>query len=75
MTLRCGEARLMASDLLDERLTEKERADLFDHIRTCASCPQLYRSMTAVYQHLRASVPQTPPHELRTQVRRLFEEL
>jgi predicted anti-sigma-YlaC factor YlaD len=75
MTLTCGEARLMASDLLDERLNERERSDLLDHIRTCTSCPQLYRSMAAIHQHLRTTALEAPPDELRKRIRRLFGDL
>ncbi len=74
MSLTCAQARLMASEQLDEDLTEEERAALLEHIRTCGSCPQLYRSMAAVYQHLRTVAPTTPPEHLRRQLRRLFRE-
>ena len=72
MSLTCAEARIMASDLLDENLTEAERSALLEHIQSCASCPQLYRSMASVYQHLRAATPVLPPSVLRERIRRLF---
>jgi predicted anti-sigma-YlaC factor YlaD len=72
MSLTCEQARVMASDLLDESLTEDERAALLSHIETCTSCPHLYRSMAAVYQHMRTTAPATPTEELRRQVRQLF---
>jgi predicted anti-sigma-YlaC factor YlaD len=72
MSLTCAQARVMASDLLDESLTEEERAAVLDHIETCTSCPNLYQAMAAVYQHMRTAAPATPPEELRRQVRRLF---
>lgn len=72
MSLSCEEARVMASDLLDESLTEDERAALLSHIESCNSCPQLYRSMAAVYQQMRTAAPATPTEELRRQVRQLF---
>lgn len=72
MSLSCEEARVMASDLLDESLTEDERAALLSHIESCNSCPQLYRSMAAVYQQMRTAAPATPTEELRRRVRQLF---
>jgi len=72
MSLTCAQARVMASDLLDESLTEDERAALLSHIETCRSCPQLYRSMAAIYQQMRSAKPAIPPEELRRQVQRLF---
>lgn len=72
MSLTCAEARVMASDLLDESLTKEERAALLSHIETCTSCPQLYRSMAAVYQQMRTAAPATPSEDLRRQLRRLF---
>lgn len=72
MSLTCERARVMASDLLDETLTEDERSALLAHIETCTSCPQLYRSMAAVYQQMRSAAPATPTEELRRQVRQLF---
>ncbi len=74
MSLTCAQARVMASDLLDESLTEEERAALLDHIETCPSCPNLYKSMAAIYRQMRTAAPATPTEELRRQVRRLFGE-
>lgn len=73
MSLSCEQARVMASDLLDESLTEDERRALLAHIETCTSCPDLYRSMAAVYQHMRTTQPAAPPEELRRVVRQLFK--
>lgn len=72
MSLTCEQARLMASDLLDETLSEDERIALLAHIEICDSCPQLYRSMAGVYQQMRSAAPATPTEELRRQVRQLF---
>jgi len=72
MSLTCGQARVMASDLLDDSLTEEDRIALLAHIETCASCPQLYRSMAAIYQQMHTASPATPSQELRRQVRQLF---
>jgi predicted anti-sigma-YlaC factor YlaD len=74
MSLTCEQARVMASDLLDESLTEGERTALLAHIETCTSCPNLYRSMAAIYQHMRSAEPAAPPEELRRRVRDLFGE-
>ncbi len=72
MSLTCEQARVMASDLLDESLTEDERAALLNHIETCTSCPHLYQSMATVYQRMRTAAPAIPSEELRRQVRQLF---
>jgi predicted anti-sigma-YlaC factor YlaD len=72
MSLTCEQARVMASDLLDENLTEDERAALISHIETCTSCPHLYQSMAAIYQQMRTATPAIPPEELRRRVRQLF---
>ncbi len=60
MSLTCEQARVMASDLLDESLKKDERAALLSHIETCTSCPHLYRSMAAVYQNTCAPQRQRP---------------
>ena len=72
MSLTCAEARIMASDLLDDNLDAGERSALFEHIQSCASCPRLYQSMAAVYQRMRAAAPVIPSSVVRERIRGLF---
>jgi RNA polymerase sigma-70 factor, ECF subfamily len=50
--LTCGEARDMASDLIDGELRPEDAARLQDHIESCPTCPRLYRAMVAVTAEL-----------------------
>jgi len=74
MTLACGEARLLASDMLDLELPAEDRDALLAHIASCSSCPQLYRSMAAVYERLRGEDPRVPPDDLGARVRRIIRD-
>jgi len=72
MTLACGEARPLASDMLDRELPAEDRDALLAHIASCSSCPQLYRSMAALYERLRGEDPGAPPDDLGARVRRIL---
>ena len=74
MTLACAEARLLASDMLDRDLPAKDRDALLAHIGSCPSCPQLYRSMAALYERLHAADPAVPPEDLGARVRRIVTD-
>jgi RNA polymerase sigma-70 factor, ECF subfamily len=50
--LTCGEARDMASDLIDGELDPKEAGRLQAHIESCPTCPRLYRALVAVTTEL-----------------------
>ncbi len=50
--LTCGEARDMASDLIDGELNPKEAARLQAHVESCPTCPRLYRALVAVTAEL-----------------------
>lgn len=50
--LTCGEARDMASELIDRELAPDDQASLQAHIGTCLTCPNLYRALVAVQQAL-----------------------
>jgi predicted anti-sigma-YlaC factor YlaD len=59
--LTCGEARDMASELIDRDLSPDDEASLQAHIATCSTCPNLYRAMVAVQKAL--SKARTSEHE------------
>jgi RNA polymerase sigma-70 factor (ECF subfamily) len=44
----CGEAKHMASDLIDGELRPEDAARLQAHIESCPTCPRLYRALVAV---------------------------
>lgn len=50
--LRCGEARRMVSDYIDNELGSPERATLERHLKTCPTCPPLYASLVGVCTQL-----------------------
>lgn len=51
--LSCVEARDLACDLIDGELTPDQTRRLEEHIETCPTCPNLYRSLVAVTKALR----------------------
>lgn len=51
--LSCAEARDLACDLIDGELTPYQTRRLEEHIETCPTCPNLYRSLVAVTKALR----------------------
>lgn len=50
--LTCGEARDMASELIDHDLAPDDQSSLQAHIATCSTCPNLYRALVAVQKAL-----------------------
>jgi RNA polymerase sigma-70 factor (ECF subfamily) len=50
--LECGEARDLASDLIDGELEEELAAAVKHHVATCPTCPALYRAMVQVHSRL-----------------------
>ncbi len=68
--LSCGEARTLASDLLDGSLTDAQAESVKRHVAGCSSCPDLYRSMVAVHDRLAEVGVATPlPPRLRDRIR------
>lgn len=53
--LSCAEARDLACDLIDGELTLEQTLRLEEHIATCQTCPNLYRSLVALTKALRQS--------------------
>ncbi len=53
--LSCAEARDLACDLIDGELTLEQTRRLEEHIATCETCPNLYRSLVALTKALRQS--------------------
>ena len=51
-TLTCGEARDLASDLLDGDLGPELAAAVEEHVAQCPTCPALYRALVAVRSQL-----------------------
>ena len=52
--LSCGEARNLASEMLDGALSKSDEAAVKDHVASCETCPGLYRAMVAVHNRLEA---------------------
>ncbi|MDA8329663.1 MAG: zf-HC2 domain-containing protein [Candidatus Dormibacteraeota bacterium] len=52
--LTCGEARDLASELLDGDLMEADAEAVLAHVSTCATCPGLYRALVLVRARLAA---------------------
>lgn len=52
MTLSCARARELASELIDGELPDELATAVREHVATCPSCPQLYRSLVLVHEHL-----------------------
>ncbi|MHB8507864.1 MAG: anti-sigma factor family protein [Candidatus Dormibacteria bacterium] len=52
--LTCGEARNLASELLDGELSAADATAVQDHVAGCQTCPGLYRAMVAVHERLHA---------------------
>jgi predicted anti-sigma-YlaC factor YlaD len=50
--LSCGEARDMASDLLDGELSPELERAVGEHVAGCPTCPALYRALLAVHHEL-----------------------
>jgi predicted anti-sigma-YlaC factor YlaD len=50
--LTCGEARNLASELLDGGLSEADEAAVKEHVTNCQTCPGLYRAMVIVHERL-----------------------
>ncbi len=51
--LSCAEARDLACDLIDGELILDQTRRLEEHIETCPTCPNLYRSLVAVTKAMR----------------------
>ena len=52
MALSCGEARDLASDLLDGELSPEQERAVDEHVAGCPTCPSLYRALLAVHREL-----------------------
>lgn len=52
--LSCGEARDLASELLDQGLSTTEEDAVKQHVASCSTCPALYRAMVLVHDRLSA---------------------
>ncbi|MHB8613032.1 MAG: hypothetical protein ACYDAL_11465 [Candidatus Dormibacteraceae bacterium] len=52
MRLTCAEARDMASNMLDHDLAPHLEAAVKEHVRTCATCPGLFRAMVGLHDYL-----------------------
>src|SRR5919199_2453856 len=59
----CESIRPLLSALLDEELTDAERAGLHDHLATCVACQQLLAEYSSVHDRVRCldPVPSPPP--------------
>ena len=51
--LTCGEARALASEMLDAELATADELAVKAHVATCHTCPGLYRAMVALHDRLR----------------------
>ena len=52
--LTCGEARNLASEMLDGELATADVEAVTAHVATCKTCPGLYRAMVALRDRLRS---------------------
>ena len=50
--LTCGQARNLASEMLDGDLSAEDEAAVKDHVAGCQTCPGLYRAMVEVHDRL-----------------------
>jgi predicted anti-sigma-YlaC factor YlaD len=50
--MSCARARVLAIDLIDGELSPELEAAVREHVAGCLSCPQLYRALVLVREHL-----------------------
>ncbi|GAC1581610.1 MAG: hypothetical protein NVS3B24_18450 [Candidatus Dormibacteria bacterium] len=62
--LTCGEARNLASEMLDGELSAADEAAVKDHVASCQTCPGLYKAMVEVHARLAAMGRDVIPAQL-----------
>ena len=67
--LTCGQARDLASEMLDGDVSAEDEAAVRGHVAGCQTCPGLYRAMVEVHQRLQAMADDAIPASLAEGVR------
>ena len=74
--LSCQAARALVSAYMNHELDAEHAQALESHIQGCTTCPDLYASLMAVQQHLRASPrPTLSPEEVLRLAERVSQAL
>jgi predicted anti-sigma-YlaC factor YlaD len=50
--MSCARARVLAVDMIDGELSPELVDAVREHVAGCATCPQLYRALVLVREHL-----------------------
>ena len=72
--LTCGQARDLASEMLDGDLSAEDEAAVKDHVAGCQTCPGLYRAMVEVHHLLETMRDDAIPTTLAEGVRRTLDQ-